>query len=134
MHNNTRFNLNNWYKKNGHTTTKISKQFWILSDILPLASTEPLDTKGRAATWKKNRRQLVCDNTFIIHKNHWNTMWAFTWKHSIFTHENKLLSSNVKRSLLLWLHNKWHLLQQKWNGLGFHRCLCIINRTLHGCL
>ena len=27
--------------------------------IVFAASTDPLDTKGRAATWKKNRRQLV---------------------------------------------------------------------------
>ena len=27
-----------------------------------------------------------------------------------------MLSSHVKRSLLLWLHIKWLLLQQKWNG------------------
>lgn len=41
-------------------THKICVQLLIPNDILPSASTEPLDTKGRAATWKKNRRQLVC--------------------------------------------------------------------------
>ena len=34
-----------------------------------------------------------------------------------------MTSSHVKRSLLLWLHNKWHLSQQKQNSLGFHWCL-----------
>ena len=46
-----------------------------------------------------------------------------------------MLSSHVKRSPLLWLHNKWRLSQRKnyWSEMvsyfiGVH----IINRTLHG--
>ena len=34
-------------------------------------------------------------------------------KLEIFEHENKTLSSDVKRPLLLWLQDKLHLLQQK---------------------
>ena len=51
----------------------------------------------------------------------------------IFTHGNNMLSSHVKRSPLLWLHNKLCLWQQKnivivkWFGIS----LLIINRTLH---
>ena len=48
--------------------------------------------------------------------------------------ENYTLFSHAKRSPLLWLHNKLHLLQQKaikvkwfWYFIGVY----IINRTLH---
>ena len=34
-------------------------------------------------------------------------------KHDIFTHKNNVFSSHVKRSPLLWLHNKSCLSQQK---------------------
>lgn len=39
--------------------------------IVFAASADPLDTKGRAATWKKNRRQLVrvklCDINITVY-------------------------------------------------------------------
>ena len=45
-------------------------------------------------------------------------------KHDIFTRENNMFSSHVKRSPLLWLHNKSYLSQQKaikvkWFGVSF---------------
>lgn len=43
-------------------------------------------------------------------------------KHDIFTCENNMISSFVKRSPLLRLTYKWCLLQWKWNGLEFHCC------------
>ena len=51
------------------------------------------------------------------------TRCAFAQKHDIFTHENNMLSSHVKRSPLLWLHNKLCLSQQKaikmkWFGIS----------------
>ena len=62
----------------------------------------------------------------LYYKHQWNTRWAFPWKHNILTCENNMLSSHVKRSPLLWLHNKSRLSQQKlfkWNGSVFHWCL-----------
>ena len=58
-------------------------------------------------------------------------------KYQVLSREN-LISSHVKISLLLWLHDKLHLSHQKtiilskmvWNFIGVY----IINRTLHGCL
>ena len=49
-----------------------------------------------------------------------------------------MLSSHVKISPLLWLHNKSHLSHQKtidvkWLGISLV-FIIIINRTLHGCL
>ena len=62
-------------------------------------------------------------------------MWAFVQKHDILTHESNMLFSHVKRSPLLWLHNKSRLSQEKncfsemvWYFIGVY----IINRTLHG--
>ena len=53
----------------------------------------------------------------------------------IFTRENNMLSSHVKRSTLLWLHNKSRLSnmfeaksEMVWYFIGVY----IINRTLHG--
>ena len=40
---------------------------------------------------------------------------GFARKHDIFTPENNLLSSHVKRSLLLWLYRKSHLVHKKKN-------------------
>ena len=57
-------------------------------------------------------------------------------KHHLFTPENNMLFSHVKRSPLLWLHNKSCLTQPKilnsemvWHFIGV-----LINKTLHGCL
>ena len=62
------------------------------------------------------------------------TRWAFAQKHDIFMCENNMLFSHAKRSPLLLLHNKSHLLQQKaikakwfWYFIDVY----IINRTLH---
>ena len=50
-------------------------------------------------------------------------------KCGIFTPDNNILSLHIKRSLLLLLHNKSHLLQQTIViGTGVY----IINKTLHG--
>ena len=53
----------------------------------------------------------------------------YAQKCGIFTCDKNILSSHIKRSLLLLLHNKSHLSQQKIViGIGVY----IINRTLHG--
>ena len=46
-----------------------------------------------------------------------------------------MLSSHVRRSSLLWLHNKSRFSQQKvkWFGISLVHW-CLNNRTLHGCL
>ena len=69
------------------------------------------------------------------YKHQWNTRWAFTQKLDIFTCENNILSSHVKISLLLWLHNKSCLSHQKnylsemvWYFIGVY----ITNKTSHG--
>ena len=51
---------------------------------------------------------------FIYYKHWWNTKWAFAWKLHIFTSENNMLSSHMKRSPSIWSHNTSHL---------FHWCL-----------
>ena len=51
---------------------------------------------------------------YLLYKHQWNSKWAFAQKLHIFTHENTMLPSHVKRSPSLWLHNKSHL---------FHWCL-----------
>ena len=55
----------------------------------------------------------------LLYKHQWSTRWAFAPKHDIFT-----------ISLLLWLHNKSRLSQDKmvWHFIGVY----IINRTSHG--
>ena len=55
----------------------------------------------------------------LLYKHQWSTRWAFAPKHDIFT-----------ISLLLWLHNKLRLSQDKmvWHFIGVY----IINRTSHG--
>ena len=68
---------------------------------------------------------------FLLYKQQWNTRWAFPRKHDIFTRENNMLSSHVKISPLLRLHNESRLSQQKWKALvfiGVYRT----NRILHG--
>ena len=57
----------------------------------------------------------------LLYKHQWNTKWAFPQKLHIFTHEDNMLSLHVKRSPLLWLHNKLHLRKQA--DLVFHWCL-----------
>ena len=42
-------------------------------------------------------------------QNNISTVDNFARKHDVFTCENNMLSSHVKISLLLWLHNKLHL-------------------------
>ena len=70
----------------------------------------------------------------LLYKHQWNTKFAFAGKLDIFICENNMLSSHVKISPLLWLHNKPHLSDQKtlskmvWHFIGVY----IINRTLHG--
>ena len=66
----------------------------------------------------------------LLYKHKWNTKWASARKLDIFRCENNMLSSHVKISPLLWLHNKPHLSDQKmlWYFIGVY----IINRTLHG--
>ena len=58
------------------------------------------------------------------------------WKHHIFTHENDMLFSQVKRSPLPWIYKKLCLSLQKWNGLVFNWCLYnkYTCRTLNDCL
>ena len=63
---------------------------------------------------------------YLLYKHQWNTRWAFARKLGIFTSENNMLSSHVKISPLLRLHNKSRLHTKKlfkWNGLVFHWCL-----------
>ena len=66
----------------------------------------------------------------LLYKHQWNTKWALAWKLDIFTCENNMLSSHMKISPLLWLHNKPRLWDRKmlWYFIGVY----IINRTLHG--
>ena len=52
-------------------------------------------------------------NRDLLYKHQWNTRWAFARKLDIFTCENNMLSSHVKISPLLWLHNKLLLSHQK---------------------
>ena len=73
----------------------------------------------------------------LLYKHQWNTRWPFAQKLDIFTCENNMLSSHVKISPLLWLHNNSCLSHQKtikvkWFGISL--VFIIINRTLHGCL
>ena len=61
---------------------------------------------------------------------------SFCVKLDIFTRENNMLSSHVKISALLWLHNnrtfqtKNFLSKMVWHFIGVY----IINRILHGLL
>ena len=57
----------------------------------------------------------------VFYKHQWNTKWAFPRKLNIFTREDNMLSSHVKRSPSLWLHNKLRLWKQA--DLVFHLCL-----------
>jgi len=57
----------------------------------------------------------------LLYEHQWNTKWAFPRKLHIFTHEDNMLSSHVKRSLSLWLHNKSRLWKQV--DLVFQWCL-----------
>ena len=65
----------------------------------------------------------VSDEYFtLLYKHQWNTRWAFARKLDIFTCENNMLSSHVKKSPLLWLHNISHLshkktIKVKWFGI-----------------
>ena len=75
--------------------------------------------------------QLKVQKHVLLYKQQWNTRWAFVRKHDIFTRENNMLSSHVKISPFLRLHNKSRLLQQKLKGLVFIG-VYIIKRILHG--
>jgi len=57
----------------------------------------------------------------LLYKYQWNTKWAFPRKLHIFTREDIMLSSYVKRSPSSWLHNKSPLWKQA--DLVFHWCL-----------
>ena len=62
----------------------------------------------------------------LLYKHQWNTKWAFPRKLHIFTREDNMLSSHVKRSPSLWLHWKY-LSKIVWYFTGVY----IINRILH---
>ena len=71
----------------------------------------------------------------LLYKHQWNTRWTFVRKLDIFTCENNMLSSRVKISPMLWLHNKSCPSYQRsirvekvWYLIGVY----IIKRTLHG--
>ena len=49
----------------------------------------------------------------LLYKHRRNTEWAFERKHDIFIREGYMLFSHVKRSALLWLHNKSRLSQRR---------------------
>ena len=83
-----------------------------------------------AATWAA----LKCDDEIhsfqsenflhyhhLLYKHQWNTKWAFMQRLHIFTCEDNMLSSHMKRSPSLWLHHKLHLWKQA--DLVFHWCL-----------
>ena len=53
-------------------------------------------------------------------------------KCAIFTYDNNMLSSDIKRSVLLLLHKKSHLSQQKNAMVRYFVGVYIINRTLQG--
>ena len=59
----------------------------------------------------------------LLYKHQWNTKWAFSRKLHILTRarEDNMLSSHVKRSPSLWLHNKSRLRKQA--DWVFHWCL-----------
>ena len=58
--------------------------------------------------WDQNCTPLSSITT-LLYKHQWNTKWAFPRKLHIFTREDNMLSSHVKRSPSLWLHNKSRL-------------------------
>ena len=62
-----------------------------------------LRTNGKFSSWELH----------LLYKHQWNTRWAFARKLDIFTSEYNMLSSHVKISPLLWLHNKSRLSHQK---------------------
>ena len=71
----------------------------------------------------KKTLQSSQKNTCLLHKHKWNTRWAFSQKHDNFMSENDKLSSHMKKSLLLWLHNKSYralFFNTRWEIL----CLC----------
>ena len=88
--------------------------------------------KGAYPAPPRNER----DYTILFFKHQWNTRWGLVRKHDNFTWENNMLSSHVKRSTLLWLHDKSRLSQQKtilksdmvWYFTDFY----IINSTFLG--
>ena len=62
---------------------------------------------------KQWTRTKVPKKICLLYKHQWNTRWAFSRKLDIFTCENNMLSSHVKISPMLWLHNKSRLSHQK---------------------
>ena len=77
--------------------------------------------------WKTYEDQLhwklIVKDIYLLYKYQWNTRWAFARKHDIFTCENNMLSSHVKRSRLLWLHDTSCLrskknVKVKWFGIS----------------
>ena len=58
-----------------------------------------------------------CNILYLLYKHQWNTKWAFPRKLHIFTREDNMLSSHVKRSPSLWLHNKSRLFHRSLSGV-----------------
>ena len=63
--------------------------------------------------------------SILLYRHQWNTKWDSPRKLHIFTCEDNMLSSHVKRSPSLWLHNKSRLFHRSLSGVY------IINRILH---
>ena len=54
----------------------------------------------------KTQKKLTNAYYILLYKHQWNTKWPFARKHDIFTREDNMLFSHVKRSLFLWLQIK----------------------------
>ena len=95
-----------------------SYQSWIT------LSTSPSGKEKKFLIYPSQTVPLV-NKSPLLYKHRWNTRWAFGRKHDIFIRENNMLSSHVKMSPLLRLHNKSRVSHQKLvkgNGLVFHWC------------
>ena len=77
-------------------------QFYVRKIILssePSHPYPPQNSNGRPLL------KLSSSGGYILYKHQWNTRWAFARKLDIFACENNMLSSHVKISPLLRLHN-----------------------------
>ena len=81
--------------------------FTFAYDFRPLRANHRFKLKFASATLNSFKY------SFLLYKHQWNTRWAFARKLDIFTCENNMLSSRVKISPLLWLHNRSSLSHQK---------------------
>ena len=72
-------------------------------------------------------------NIYFYYTNTNEIQGELSRENMIFTCENSMLSSHVKRSPLLWLHNKSRLSQEKCltEMVLYFIGVYIINRTLH---